>query len=140
MQLRAENKAAYANVPLEGALDITTSQGTKRINRTEVKQYAGAGSLFDKISGAVGKLTKGASIPNNVLDDMNTLSQILEGNAYKKYSDTYDDEAGIVHGYGGTDFDKRVPKIQRGGADAAADTTGGIQVIRDANGRIVGVK
>jgi hypothetical protein len=109
---KSGNKAAQANVPLEGALDITTSQGVKRINRTEVEQYAGAGSLFDKISGEVGKLTAGKPIPDNVLDDMKQLSDILNKNAYKGYSDTHDYETGITKGYGIKDFEKRVPKLE----------------------------
>src|SRR5215475_12706848 len=43
------NKIAGAAVPLEGTLEIVTSQGVKRINRTEVEGIEGAGSLFDRI-------------------------------------------------------------------------------------------
>ncbi len=84
------NKAAGSMVPLEGALEITTANGVKRINRTEVDQYAGAGSLYDKVHGELSKLAVGKPIPDNVLNDMRQLSNVLRQGSYKTYSDTFD--------------------------------------------------
>jgi hypothetical protein len=87
---RSGNKVFSAALPLEGALAINTSQGVKRINRTEVDQIAGAGSLFDKIHGEIGKLTAGQAIPENILKDQEQLVKLLKNGAYKNYSDTFD--------------------------------------------------
>jgi hypothetical protein len=105
------NKAAVKIVPLEGALEITTSQGVKRINRNEIEQISGAGSLFDKIKGELGGTVTGKDIPDSVLNDMQALGKILRKNGYQKYSDTYDDEKGIYEGAGGKDFEKKLPKL-----------------------------
>lgn len=87
---RSGNKVFAAAVPLEGALAINTSQGVKRINRTEVDQIAGAGSLFDKIHGEIGKLTAGQPIPPNVLNDQEQLVKLLKKGAYDTYKGTFD--------------------------------------------------
>lgn len=87
---RGGNKVFAAAVPLEGALAINTSQGVKRINRTEVDQIAGAGSLFDKIHGEIGKLTAGQPIPPNVLNDQEQLVKLLKKGAYDNYKGTFD--------------------------------------------------
>lgn len=78
---KAGNKEAYAYSPVEGVLQINTGRGVKRINRQEIEQYAGAGSLFDRIAGAVGKQVSGASIPANVLNDMQSLHNAITANA-----------------------------------------------------------
>lgn len=114
-EAKGGNKAAVKIVPLEGALEITTSQGVHRINQTEVAQYGGAGTIFDKIHGALqGKLWNGQDIPDNILNQMDAMTQEVERNAYQRYSDTYDDEMGIAGGYG-VDLNKKLPKLQRGG-------------------------
>lgn len=87
---RQGNKVYNKVLPLEGALAINTSQGVKRINRTEVDQIAGAGSLFDKIQGRIAGLASGADIPKDVLDDQEKLVKLLKHGAYKSYSDTFD--------------------------------------------------
>lgn len=87
---RSGNKVYNKVLPLEGALAINTSQGVKRINRTEVDQIAGAGSLFDKIQGRISGLATGSSIPKDVLDDQEKLVKLLRNGAYKNYSDTFD--------------------------------------------------
>lgn len=114
-EAKGGNKAAVKIVPLEGALEITTSQGTKRINRTEIEQYASAGSLFDKIKGKIGGVLTGKDIPDEVLSDMASLSQVLKKNGWEKYNSEYDDEAGIANGYG-VDISKHLPRIQQHGA------------------------
>jgi len=82
---KSGNKAASVNVPLQGALEITTAQGVHRINRTEVEQYASAGSLFDRISGRIHGVLSGNKIPADVLNDMQQLQNVIAGTAETKY-------------------------------------------------------
>lgn len=84
---RSGNKVAAAEVPLAGTLQIVTTNGVKRINRTEIDQYQGAGSLFDRISGEVGKLVKGQPIPANILSDIDALNKNLATGAQRRYAD-----------------------------------------------------
>ncbi len=99
------NKEAAATVPLEGTLRIVTSQGVKRINRTEVEGIEGAGSLFDQIQGKIGKLKEGQPIPPDLLNDMAALNRMLTHNAYHQYSDHYD-QARDLYEPAGVDFGK----------------------------------
>lgn len=126
-EAKGGNKAAVKIVPLEGALEITTSQGVHRINKTEVEQYGGAGSLYDRIAGAIGKGVSGKDIPDNVLNDMDKMTQAVIENAHKKYSDTYDDETDIAKGYG-LDLKSKIPKLSKeghtGGGNAGSVTSG----------------
>jgi hypothetical protein len=89
-QAKIGNKMSAQMLPLEGALEITTAQGVKRINRTEVDQYAGAGNLFDRVSGEIGKLKSGEPIPANIRNDIGKLVDMQQGAAYQKYRDGYD--------------------------------------------------
>jgi hypothetical protein len=127
-EAKGGNKAAVKIVPLEGALEITTSQGVHRINRTEVEQYGGAGTVFDKIHGALeGKLWNGKDIPDNVLDDMDRMTQEVEKNAYERYSSEYDDEVGIAKNNGIANIEQHLPRIKQrsgGGGNASADASG----------------
>jgi hypothetical protein len=79
------NKVAFSVMPLEGTLQITTSQGVHRINRTEVEAYGG-GSLLDNIMAKLGKLTSGESIPPNILADMSKLQDIMKKGSQSLYS------------------------------------------------------
>lgn len=89
-QADAGNKMSAQILPLEGALQITTAQGVHRINRTEVEQYAGAGSLFDRIQGELGKTTSGQPIPANIRQDIRKLVSAQEKQAYGTYKGAYD--------------------------------------------------
>lgn len=113
-EAKGGNKEAVKMVPLEGALEITTSQGVHRINKTEVEQYGEAGGIWDRIKAKIGKGVSGKDIPDSVLDDMDKMTQAVIENAHKKYSDTYDDEAGIANGYG-LDLSKKIPKLSKEG-------------------------
>jgi hypothetical protein len=118
------NKAAGSMVPLEGALEITTANGVKRINRTEVDQYAGAGSLYDKVHGEISKLAVGKPIPDNVLNDMRQLSDVLRQGAYKNYSDTFDS---AQKRYNLTNEEKK---------PAPGGSNGGVMFARDPQGKL----
>lgn len=89
-QADAGNKMSAQILPLEGALQITTAQGVHRINRTEVEQYAGAGSLYDKIQGELGKVSSGQPIPPNIRNDIRKLVSAQEKQAYGTYRGAYD--------------------------------------------------
>jgi hypothetical protein len=86
----AGNKMSAQMLPLEGALEITTAQGVRRINRTEVDQYAGGGSLFDKVAGEIGKVAAGQPIPSNIRNDIRKLTDAQEKAAYSTYKAAYD--------------------------------------------------
>jgi hypothetical protein len=85
---RRGNVIAYQVIPEEGTLQITTSQGVHRINKTEIDQYAGGGSAWDRLVGHVGKQLTGQSIPGNVLDDMAEIQKIQAEGARSKYENS----------------------------------------------------
>lgn len=87
---RGGNKAAGSNLPLVGVEAINALQGIKRINRTEVDQYQGAGSLLDKIQGRIGSLVAGQPIPADVLKDIESLHSTLRESATKAYKNRID--------------------------------------------------
>jgi hypothetical protein len=93
----AGNKMSAQMLPLEGALEITTAQGVHRINRTEVEQFAGAGSLFDRVQGELGKLTQGQPIPPNIRSDIRKLADAQEASAYHSYLSAHDSAVKRYH-------------------------------------------
>lgn len=85
---RKGNVVAYQVMPEEGTLQITTSQGVHRINKTEIDQYAGGGSLWQRLVGHVGKQLTGESIPKSVLDDMAEIQKIQSEGSQLKYNNS----------------------------------------------------
>lgn len=94
---KSGNVIAYQIIPEEGTLQITTSQGVHRINMAEIQQYAGGGSLWQRMQGHFGRALTGASIPNSVLDDMAAIQKIQQEGSQQKYKNTVD---GINQTYG----------------------------------------
>ncbi len=82
---KSGNKLAQAYTPVEGAININSAAGIKRVNTAEIDAYGGAGSLWDSIKGRLGKLSAGAPIPLDVLNDMQQVHEALAGNAAKIY-------------------------------------------------------
>jgi hypothetical protein len=82
---RKGNVVSYQIIPQEGTLQITTSQGVHRINRTEIEQYAGGGSLWQRLEGHLGKQLTGRSIPGSVLNDMQEIQKIQADGSKSKY-------------------------------------------------------
>lgn len=80
-EAKGGNKAAVRIVPLQGALEINTAQGVHRINRTDIDQVAGAGSWFDKVNGELGGALTGKSIPDSVLNDIQSMQDVITENA-----------------------------------------------------------
>ena len=93
------NVVAYQVIPEEGTLQITTSQGVHRINQAEIQQYAGGGSLWQRLMGHVGKTLTGESIPGSVLDDMADIQKIQAQGSRAKYENTLNS---INQNYGST--------------------------------------
>ncbi len=87
---QAGNKVTAQAIPLEGTLAIVTSQGVKRINRTEVENNQAAGSLFDNIMGRVGKMTAGQPVPPDLLKDWARLADMMEKTSYDSYKGAFD--------------------------------------------------
>lgn len=83
---RQGNVSAAALVPLQTALNVTTSQGVHRINRTEVDQVSGAGSAYDRAEGFWGKWTAGQPIPPSVLTDTETVIRAYAKGAQSKHT------------------------------------------------------
>lgn len=81
------NVVSYQLIPQEGALQITTSQGVKRINMAEIQNYGG-GSLWQRMQGRFGKALSGESIPAGVLDDMSEMQKFMTEGSRAKYENT----------------------------------------------------
>lgn len=90
-------KISARMLPLEGALEVTTANGVKRINRTEVDQYAGGGSLFDRLAGQIGGATKGIPFTPEIMNDMKRLADVQEKGAYDNYKGGYDSATRRYH-------------------------------------------
>lgn len=86
----AGNKMSAQMLPLEGALAITTAQGVHRINRTEVDQFSGGGSLYDRIASELSKQSAGQPIDASVRADIHKLTDLQEKAAYQNYKGAFD--------------------------------------------------
>ncbi len=82
---RSGNKVAYSYAPTTGVLTINSANGVKRVNLQEIKSYGGAGSAADRVIGYLGKQATGASIPGNILTDMENLHGAISGDAANSY-------------------------------------------------------
>lgn len=127
-QADAGNKMSAQMLPLEGALQITTAQGVHRINRTEVDQFSGAGSLFDKIQGELGKVTAGQPIPPNIRNDIRKLVSAQEKQAYGTYKGAYDSAAKRYH------LEDETPLAEPGGESPASGGSGKAVSLKAAMG------
>ena len=106
---------SYQTLPEEGALLITTSQGVHRINSTEIHQVAGAGSAVQRFDAFVGKQASGASLPDSILNNLSSISDIYQKNAYNRYVNRIN---GANQNYGG--HAKPVPMTGAGGGTPSA--------------------
>lgn len=84
------NMTAAALQSLETTMAAIRAQGLNRINTAEIGVSANAGSLWDRIQGAAGKLVAGKPVDPAIQKDMEQFAGILERAAYKKYSDAFD--------------------------------------------------
>lgn len=96
---KSGNVVSYKIIPQEGTLQLTTSQGVHRINKTEIDQYAGGGSLWQRLEGHLGGALTGKSIPDSVLKDMAEIQDIQARGAQSRYENTL---SSINQTYGST--------------------------------------
>ena len=115
---RKGNVVSYQIIPEEGTLQITTSQGVHRINKTEIDQYAGGGSLWQQMQGHFGKALTGKSIPDSVLNDMAEIQKIQAEGAQSRYENTL----GSINQTYGSKFE---PVKMKGLNDLQQHTPGG---------------
>jgi hypothetical protein len=135
---RTGNKAAGSNLPLIGVETLNAINGIKRINKDEIKQYGGAGSLYDKIVGKLEGAAVGQPIPADVLKDIETMHNTLRQGAESSYktrlqgiNDNYKSNFQPVKTAGGPKTDTKAS-----GQYKAGDTRviNGKTYTRDANG------
>jgi uncharacterized protein YmfQ (DUF2313 family) len=79
------NQMAAAIAPLQGTLFITTTEGVKRINETELQGVSGAGSLVQRINGALRKTTGSGPLSPQLKDDMSKLVDLYANAKYQTY-------------------------------------------------------
>jgi hypothetical protein len=115
------NEMAAAVAPLQGTLFITTSEGVKRINQTELEGVAGAGSLAQRIEGALGKQTGKGPLSDQLKNDMANLVDLY---TQAKYG-SYEKQAQYTQKLHGLDPDK-TPILDQGGNIAGLKSTAGL--------------
>lgn len=82
---RNGNMMAGSVQSLLGVLGLVTMEGVKRINTTELNQVEGAGSLLERLRGAMGKVVSGQPLSPKIQSDLEELSNVLEKSAEQKY-------------------------------------------------------
>lgn len=97
-------------VPTMEVLGINASNGVHRISPAEAQAAGLPGGWVERFNAFFDKASKG-KLSAQLQSEGKALAGILAKSAYQRYKSTYDDESGIVSGYGGTDFNKRVPLI-----------------------------
>lgn len=109
------NEMAAAVAPLQGTLFVTTAEGVKRINNTELENIAGAGSLAQKINGELGKLSGKGPLSDQLKNDMSKLVDLYGESKYQ----TYQKQAGYTQKLHGLDPNK-TPILAKDGSIAGA--------------------
>jgi hypothetical protein len=79
------NEMAAAVAPLQGTLFVTTAEGVKRINQTELQNVAGAGSLIQRIDGALGKQEGKGPLSDTLKNDMAQLVDLYTKSKFDVY-------------------------------------------------------
>lgn len=110
-QAKDGNGLLTSFVPTMEVLGINAANGVHRISPAEATAANLPGGWAEQFNAWFDKASSGKMSPQLVTEGKQ-LGQILLKGAYQRYKSTYDDESGIVKGYGGQDFDKRVPLIQ----------------------------
>jgi hypothetical protein len=97
-------------VPTMEVLGINASNGVHRISPAEAQAAALPGGWAERFNAWFDKASTGKLSPW-LQAEGKQLAKILSQSAYQRYKSTYEDENGIVSGYGGTGFGNRVPLI-----------------------------
>jgi hypothetical protein len=115
---RNGNELAASIAPLQTTLFITTSEGVKRINETELKGVSGAGSLVQELNGWFSKKTSGDPIPDKIKSDMVALMNLYSQSAADKYQRTIKS----VNDRHGTNFQPSSDLMSSATSGTASDT------------------
>lgn len=105
-------------VPTMEVLGINASNGVHRISPAEAQAAQLPGGWAEQFNAWLDKATSGKTSPE-LKKEGKQLADVLLKTSYQRYKATYDDESGMVEGYGGKDFGKRVRVIPEGIADGS---------------------
>lgn len=108
-------------VPTMEVLGINASNGVHRISPAEAEAAQLPGGWAEQFNAWLNKSASGTISPQ-LKAEGKQLADILVKSSYQRYKSTYDDESGMVEGYGGKDFSKRVRVIPED-AGAGGNTT-----------------
>lgn len=110
-------------VPTMEVLGINAANGVHRISPAEAQAANLPGGWSEQFNAWFDKAA-GGQISPQLKAEGKALAKILLDSSYQRYKSTYDDENGIVSGYGGTGFNKRVPLLQhdQGGGGEQTET------------------
>lgn len=97
-------------VPTMEVLGINAASGVHRISPAEAQAAQLPGGFVERFNAFVDKAATGKLSPE-LQQEGKALGHILMQGAYQRYKSTYDDETGMVSGYGVKDFGKRVALI-----------------------------
>ena len=114
-------------VPTMEVLGINASNGVHRISPAEAQAAQLPGGWVERFNAWFDKASTGKLSPQ-LQEEGKALAKVLSDSAYQRYQSTYHDESGIVSGYGGTDFEKRVPLIQHEGQGGGGGNQSGRSV------------
>jgi hypothetical protein len=124
-QAKDGNGLLTSFVPTMEVLGINAANGVHRISPAEAQAANLPGSFVERFNSWFDKAAQGKTTPQLVKEGKE-LANILLKSSYQRYKSTYDDEHGIVSGYGIKDFDKRVPALpETGGGENQAG--GGVE-------------
>lgn len=83
------NKFAATQQSLEGTIATIRAAGLSRINQAEYGVSAGAGNVWDRIQGSIGKQVSGQPMAPELQQDLLKYADVLEKAAYKKYKEAH---------------------------------------------------
>lgn len=109
-QAKDGNGLLTSFVPTMEVLGINAANGVHRISPQEAQAAQLPGGWPERFNAWYDKAASGKISPELVTEGKQ-LANILLQSSYQRYKSTYDDENGIVSGYGVKDFNKRIPLI-----------------------------
>lgn len=88
---QAGNKEAASLQALQATMSTVRANGLNRLNQAEMKLPEGAGSVWDRAMGKIGKLVSGQPIDASLQKDLLELSDLMEKGAYNRYATSHKD-------------------------------------------------
>lgn len=128
-QARDGNGLLTSFVPTMEVLGINAANGVHRISPAEAQAANLPGGWSEQFNAWFDKASQGKTSPQLAAEGKQLAKNLLTS-SYQRYKSTYDDENGIVAGYGGKDFNKRVPMIPQeagGGGGGKTISTAAVQ-------------